>query len=99
MLYEQNNDKTKDTFQMTPLQNNYLHDGSDSKLLTNPDHLNSGLYNTNYSGLPVTMPHVEMSKPKSKGAEWKTVWYEFSQSTTLHGCSRITDGNPYTIRR
>ncbi len=97
ILYEQNNDKTKDSFPMTPLQNNYLPDGSDSRLLTHPDPRNSGLYN-NYSGVPVT-PHVEMSKPRSKGAEWRTVWYEFSQSTTLHGCSRITDGNHYTIRR
>ncbi len=30
---------------------------------------------------------------------WRTAWYEFSQYTTLHGVSRITEETPFTIRR
>ena len=30
---------------------------------------------------------------------WKEAWYNFSQSTTLHGVNRITEPSPYTIRR
>ena len=34
-----------------------------------------------------------------KAAAWKTVWYEFSQSTTLHGVNKITEETPFNIRR
>ena len=35
----------------------------------------------------------------SKCKQWKAAWYDFSQTTTLHGINKITEDTPYTMRR
>ena len=41
------------------------------------------------------------TKRREKGwrEKWKNAFYDFSQSTTLHGLNKITEDNPLTIRR
>ena len=43
--------------------------------------------------------HDERPKVKTTRAEWRRVWFDFSQGTTLHGINKITEENPFTIRR
>ena len=38
-------------------------------------------------------------RQKTMRLEWKRVWFDFSQGTTLHGINKITEDNPFTIRR
>ncbi len=30
---------------------------------------------------------------------WQRVWFDFTQSTTLHGVNKITEDTPFNIRR
>ena len=43
--------------------------------------------------------HDETRNTKTKRAQWRRVWFDFSQGTTLHGINKITEDNPFTIRR
>ncbi len=38
-------------------------------------------------------------RTKDRKRKWKTVWYNFSQETTLHGLNKTTEESPFTIRR
>ena len=44
---------------------------------------------------------TESFKKKRNGNQvnWRIVWYDFSQRTTLHGVNRITEANPFPVRR
>ena len=53
----------------------------------------------------VKFEHSDKIKSRRKRLEngwrvkWKCAFYDFSQSTTLHGLNKITEENAFTIRR
>lgn len=38
-------------------------------------------------------------KHERQSRSWKTVWYDFSQNTTLHGVNKVIEETPFTCRR
>ena len=45
------------------------------------------------------MMEPEKGLKKKTGGSWKNEWFNFSQSTTMHGICKITDDTPFTARR
>ena len=45
-------------------------------------------------------PAVDTEMNPGRGERsWSKVWYDFSQKTTLHGISQITETTPFAVRR
>ena len=42
-------------------------------------------------------PEIKLKKKRT--GSWKNEWFNFSQSTTLHGICKVTEDTPFTARR
>ena len=45
------------------------------------------------------MKSFKINESHEDKGKWRTAWFEFTQSTTMHGVSRITEETPITLRR